>query len=226
MSKYPIIAREGWLPISLTVLLSAFVISRMGLNASLPLFLLSGLLVFLFRDPPRQTPSKPLAVISPVQGVVVSSDTLSDPWLDRQASRVRMKMGPLDIFALHSPVEGKVMKQWFIKPGREERQLPGIYQCAHWIKTDEGDDAVLIIRTRMFRTRTRCSLRAGERIGHGQRCGFILFGAEVEVLLAANSRVQAKIGDKVLAGSSILGELVHSADVQNNSHASVESSAT
>jgi hypothetical protein len=118
------------------------------------------------------------------------------------------------------------MNQWFIKPGHEQRQLSGFYQSAHWIKTDEGDDAVLVIRTRMFRSRLRCRLRAGERIGHGQRCGFILFGAEVEVLVAENSRLQAKIGDKVIAGSSILGELVHSADVQNSSHAAVEFSAT
>ncbi len=225
MSKYPLIAREGWIPIGLALMLSFLTVFKVGLLASLPAWLIMLLLVFIFRDPHRVTPSKPLAVISPVQASVILVDKTNDPWLERQATRIRLKMSPLDLFALHSPLEGKVMKQWYAKPAAGGGLNADFYQSAHWIKTDEGDDAVMVIYTRHLSSRLRCKLRAGERVGQGQRCGLVYFGAEVEVFLAENTRVQVGNGDKVVAGSSILGELVHLAEVSATTQPSSETSA-
>jgi len=55
----------------------------------------------------------------------------------------------------------------------------------------------------------RCYVHSGERIGQGQRCGIVPFGALVDVYVPLNSKVDIKVGDHVRAGSDTLATLVH-----------------
>ena len=80
---------------------------------------------------------------------------------------------------------------------------------AQWIQSDEKDDVLLIIETSRRSSRPKCYVQSGERIGQGQRCGFIRFGSQVDVLVPVSSRVSVSVGDDVLAGSDIIATLVH-----------------
>jgi phosphatidylserine decarboxylase len=50
-------------------------------------------------------------------------------------------------------------------------------------------------------------VREGDRIGRGQRFGLICFGSRLEVYLPQEAVPAVSEGDKVLAGSSVLGHL-------------------
>lgn len=205
MARIHHIAVEGWPLISLTGIGAAWLLYAGHWLTGVPLLVLSGVLAYCFREPVRKVPADPLGVVSPVDGRVVSIERAYDRHLDREALRVVVRMNLSGPYAVRSPIEGKVMKQWL--PG-EVKERKGDY--AQWIQTDEQDDVALVAQgLRRLIFRPRCYSAAGQRIGQGQRCGFIHFGTRVEVLLPANSRIMVHDGSEVLAGEDVLAHLVH-----------------
>ena len=166
------------------------------------------LLLYLFRDPARKVPAVPLGVVSPVDGKVVAVETVQDGYLDRQAQCVTIKMGFTSVYSAHSPMEGKIVEQWLDVPRKFSGADEATRTYAQWIQSDEEDDVVLVIEVNALYSRPQCYAHSGERIGQGQRCGFIRFGSQIDVLLPANSRVDVSVGDHVLAGSDIIATLV------------------
>ena len=215
--RYPLIAREGWMWIAV-VAMSALIVHLLYGAISAPLWLLVLVLLFLFRDPARKVPAVPLGIVSPVDGKVVAVETVHDSYLDRQALSISIKMGFTSVYSAHSPMEGKVLKQWLASPHKTDAEAmktasdvagekPISY--AQWIQSDEEDDVLLVIETRSRSSRPKCYVQSGERIGQGQRCGFIRFGTQVDVIIPDSSRVSVSVGDDVLAGSDIIATLVH-----------------
>ena len=206
------IAREGVVAVGVAALSAVAVAVYVDPVWSLPLWALTALLAFVFREPLPDIPNLPLAVLSPGDGVVVEVAEARDPWLERKALRVRVDLGGLGIGVLRSPVEGKVMDYWtsaqpFNEPGtlRVTGGSPNCYST--WVQTDEGDDVVFAVSSLRPISRFKLYSAPGERIGFGQRMGFIYFANVVDVYTPAGTRRQASTGDAVHAGSSVLAEL-------------------
>jgi len=205
-------------PIALVIGVAAMVVAMTaGLWWSALVWLLLGVAVYLLRDPVRVTTSAPLALVSPVDGRVYSVGAASDPYLRREAFLIRMRMNRRGAYVIRSPIEGKVFEQWFasgtpqsvVETGRPAEA--GAARCrAVWIKTDEGDDITLVMHPGCRLCRPRFRIATGERVGHGQRCGFLLGGAAlVDIFVPSSSRLDCSAGDPVLAGSTIVSTLVH-----------------
>lgn len=209
--RYPLIAREGWLWIAAIAVPAAIVNLSYGI-LSLPLWLLVLVLLFLFRDPMRKIPAVPLGIVSPVDGKIIAIDNVQDAYLNRPAICVSVKMGFTSVYSIHSPMEGRVQKQWLatsrkIQNTNSNAPAEEVEAYAQWIQSDEGDDLVMVIGAHSLRPQYYA--QSGERIGQGQRCGFIRFGSQVDVLIPQTSRVDVSVGDHVLAGSDIIATLVH-----------------
>jgi phosphatidylserine decarboxylase len=218
--RYPLIAREGWLWIAAVAVPAGLVNYFYGL-AALPLWLGVLFLLFLFRDPARKVPAIPLGVVSPVDGKVVAIDTVYDAYLDRQALSISVKMGFTSVYSAHSPMEGKVLKQWLDMPRTVAGVDEEVATYAQWIQSDEKDDLVLVIEASSSMSRPQCYAHSGERIGQGQRCGFIRFGSQVELLVPVSSRIAVSVGDQVSAGTDILATLVHAKAATPNTEQTV-----
>jgi phosphatidylserine decarboxylase len=50
-----------------------------------------------------------------------------------------------------------------------------------------------------------CRIQPGDRVLRGQRFGMICFGSRLDIYLPADIRLAASIGDKVQAGTTVLG---------------------
>ena len=207
--RFSVIARQG------LVLLLVWLIGAMALVLSgawpysAPLFALAVLTVYLYRDLPRRIPPRPNAIVSPLDGTILSIENGHDPYCERDALRIEAITHWNGPYVLRSPMEGKVVEQWFSPGSRGE---DGEYQSpmmAMWIRNDEDDDLVLVVTPRSRWLRMSCRAHAGERVGHGRRCGFIPLGARIEVFLPVNARVEIQAGQKVTAGDSILAQLIH-----------------
>lgn len=185
---------------------------RFGSLWSLPVLAVLGGLVFVFRERRRQVPAQPFAVVSPVDGTVVSVQAVRDPWLERESLRIRLRLPRPGITPLRSPVEGKVMDywtkagSWAAKEPDSEDRSPGVYTI--WIQTDEGDDIVFSIACATSLSRHKCDVPPGQRVGQGKRNGFIYFGHRVDVFLPPNARSMLREDAPVLAGSGVLATLV------------------
>lgn len=168
---------------------------------ALLLFLPSLFMVWLFRDPRRVIPSIPLGVVSPVDGEVISIAEVHDPYLDRPARHIVIQMSLFGVNSLRSITEGKVINTLRGQNDDAERAVH--------VQTDEGDDVVVVLRPGRWLGRLSCHVNTGERIGQGQRCGHILFGAQIDIYLPAKSRVDIEVGQQLRAGSDLLGEFIH-----------------
>lgn len=170
-----------------------------------PVWLVFSFLIFLFRDCRRQVPAIPLAIISPIDGKVIKIEEAYDPYLNRTACCIHLRQAMLGEFNVHSPVEGKVQNLWVHSPTN-----PDISQLAIWAQTDEEDDAVLTANLNSVLQHASCSVSVGEKLGQGQRCGFIALASDVTLYLPVSAHIAIKVGQSVRAGSDKLAEFIHS----------------
>ncbi len=203
--QYPVIAREGW-PFIVAVLLLAIAATRLGgLHLLLPVFFLLGVLVLLFRDPHRVVPSKPLAIIAPVDGRVLAVEPTDRGVLEREAIRIEIRVSHLGAYTARSPSEGKILNLRDNLAGGS--RLSGV--SGLWVHTDEGDDIVVLMSGNRRIGVPRSFVRYGERLGQGQRFAFIRLARTAEVYVPLSAEILVKPGDRVRAGSGMLAELVH-----------------
>jgi phosphatidylserine decarboxylase len=205
-NRYPLIARETWS--ILFVLLGLAVLAQLFIGPVAFVLALTVLFVtvYLFRDPDRIIPSQPLAIVSPVYGVVTLIEEAEEIRLHNKAIRVQITMRFHDIYSFRSPIEGKVMDQWCSAPNENESRR----HFDFYIKSDEGDIVVTAIRLRNLIRRFHVYLFSGERVGQGQRCGYFYFGGVIDVFLPLESKLQVEVGQYVQSGSSVLARLIHS----------------
>jgi len=211
--QHPVIARQAFWPLTILVLLALIVHYQLGIEYGIWLWSLTGITAFFFRDPRRQIPPLPLAVVAPVDGTVASVEKVIDPFLNRQAIRIQLVGSLTGVYTVRSAVEGKVQQQWFgtLPPKNDEGiySATGIPDYAQWTQTDEKDDVITTLSPKFLTSGVRCNTSSGERIGQGKACSFVPFGADAELLLAENTRIDVKPGDTIKAGSSVIATLVH-----------------
>jgi phosphatidylserine decarboxylase len=204
IKHYSLIARQGRPFVLLAIAIAAVAGYRYGWLLTLPIWLLPLLLAFMFRDPTRAVPADPLGIVSPVDGHITSIKKVHDHYLDRDAIRLQLRMNPLGIYTTRSPIEGKVMHQWYITDKAQLRA--GDPAFAQWVQTDEGDDLLLAMYRAPVVHHPHCSAQTGERVGQGQRCGFINFGAHIEMYLPIDARIHVKKGQTVIGGVTVLAD--------------------
>ncbi len=200
--RYPYFSRAGWPPFLVCAGLGFLIAHYLGWLWSVPVWLCCGFIVYLFRDPEREIPSSPLAVVSPADGQVTTVQEVDDPYLDRQSIQLVIQMNSAGVYSTRSPVEGKILEPR--NSGDGTNRPHGV-----WLKTDEDDDLVVVMHRGPLNNLPRCFVRIGERVGQGQRCGYIQMGGRVEVFLPLNSRVLVDTGSRVKAGSDVIATLVH-----------------
>lgn len=203
VSRNPFVAREGWPIIGTLAVVAGAVWQAGGLIWSAPIWVMALVVLFLFRDPDREIPSAPLAVVSPADGEVVAVEQTRGRYLDRECVRISIRMSPYGVYSTRSPVEGKILEI-----PQTNGSNPGM-PSGVWIQTAEKDDVVVVMNRGRLHTAPHCYVRIGERVGQGQRCGFVHLGSLVDIYVPANTRIKVKPGDRVQAGSAIVGTLVH-----------------
>ena len=215
MSPYPhpIIAREGWpfLGISFFVSLAASFFFGWW---SLPLWLATLFILQFFRDPARQVPEDPQAVVSPADGRIVWVGKAQDPYLKREALKVSVFMNVFNVHSNRSPVDGAVKEKWYFPGGFLNAALDKASleneRAALWLQTGPrtgSQDVTCVQVAGLIARRILCYVNAGSALARGQRYGFIRFGSRVDVYLPLDAEVKAAIGEKVYAAESVLARL-------------------
>ena len=208
------LAPEGRPAVVATAISAVAVYVAFGFLPTIPLWALVAALGYLYRDPVRAVPPRPLALVGPVDGRVASIRRTVDPWLKRDALRIGIRLPWHGIGPLRSPTEGKVMDYRLAHEAYRKADFcvasRRVAVChAMWVRTDEGDDVVMVVSSRWSFHRLRFSVNVGERIGQGRRCGFSHFGSRVDVLAPDSSRAEIAPGQSIEAGSMVIASLVH-----------------
>jgi phosphatidylserine decarboxylase len=174
---------------------------------------LFGLVVYFFRDPPRRVPTEVGQIVSPADGKIAEVTRLDhDEFIGGPAVRIGIFLSIFNVHINRAPVESRVI---------ELRYNPGLFLNAiradsawrnenTWIGLEEEQPPHrrLIVRqiSGQFARRIVCNLRSGEVVPRGHKFGMIKLGSRTELILPDSEalKIDAKIGQKVQAGTTIL----------------------
>jgi phosphatidylserine decarboxylase len=208
---HPIIAREGW-PFLLIALVVAVALSLASwwLLAVLAWIVFAFVLQF-FRDPPRNVPAQPNAVLAPADGRVVRIGKARDPYLDRDALMISVFMNVFNVHSNRSPVDATVDEVWY-HPGSFvnaslEKASTDNERNALKLVTASGAQITCVQIAGLIARRILCYVKRGDVLTRGQRYGFIRFGSRVDLYLPLDAVPRASVGDKVYATETIVAEL-------------------
>jgi phosphatidylserine decarboxylase len=115
-STYPIIAKEGWLFLFISISAS-LIIALWSLKASIPLWIISVFILQFFRDPTRTIPKGKNLIVSAADGRVISIEKTTDPYKKRRAIKVSVFMNVFNVHSNKAPVEGVIIDKWYF-PGK------------------------------------------------------------------------------------------------------------
>lgn len=213
MSGYPhpIIAREGWLFLSIAIVVSLLVTVWAGWLWALPLWIITLFVLQFFRDPPREVPQGERLVLSPADGRVVAVTTVTDPYAGREAIKISVFMNVFNAHSNRSPVDGRVEEieyfpGTFVNADLDKASLAN-ERNALQIRTADGALVTCVQVAGLVARRILSYVHAGDTLARGQRFGFIRFGSRVDVYLPTDARPRVGAGERVYATSTVLAEL-------------------
>ena len=208
---HPLIAREGWLFVLIALAAALGVGFLAGWWWSIPVWLAALFVLQFFRDPPRDVPEDPGAVLSAADGRVVEVSRAQDPYVRREAIKVSVFMNVFNVHSNRSPVDGVVKERWyfpgaFVNAALDKASLEN-ERNALWLRTRDGHDVTCVQVAGLIARRILCYVGAGAELERGQRFGFIRFGSRVDHYLPLEAEVKVAIGDKVKAAETVLAWL-------------------
>jgi phosphatidylserine decarboxylase len=183
------------------------------LIAAIFFVILSILVLNFFRDPERPVPADNHAIVSPADGLIVQ--LAEEEFEGRPVRRLSIFMSPLDVHVNRTPIAGSIKAINYKKGSfRVASQDLASIENEQNVFTVEGEQGVIVVKqiAGLLARRIVFWKRLGDSLARGERVGMIKFGSRVDVLVAPTVEWCVKVGDRVRAGSSILGTTTPQAD--------------
>jgi phosphatidylserine decarboxylase len=184
----------GWLGVGLTIWVAAF-----------------------FRDPKRGVPQGDQYIIAPADGLITLIVSVPPPrelageggLTDAEYTRVSIFMSVFDVHINRSPIAGTIRQVVYIagkfvnadldKASEDNERQHILVERHDGVKIGFTQIAGLIAR------RIVPFVKPGDMVAAGQRVGLIRFGSRVDVYLPAGTASKVALGQKTVAGETILG---------------------
>jgi len=165
-----------------------------------------------FRDPDRVIPSDEGAVVSPADGKVVTCEKIArSDYYDGECLKISIFMTVFNVHVNRMVYDGTITDVHY-HPGKffSANLDKASQENEHNALTLEGPGGhrmVVVQIAGLIARRIVCGVQAGTTLVRGERFGMICFGSRLDVYLPPEAAPHVKIGDKVKAGTSILGYL-------------------
>ena len=170
--------------------------------------LLAAFFLWFFRDPERQIPAGEGLIVSPGDGLVTETVTISTPSGPKQ--RISIFLSVFDVHVNRSPISGVLSAVHYQKGQYLNAMNPA--------SADRNEQNVVTVRGAGFEVtfkqiagllarRIVFTKRQGDVVERGERVGLIKFGSRVDVLLPADAELRVKKGQRVRGGASVLAEM-------------------
>jgi phosphatidylserine decarboxylase len=209
--KFPV-AKEGMIFIlPLGVLSLILWIFRLPLLAGFCTFL-TLFVIYFFRDPERSVPPGDKAVLSPADGKVIQvQPCVEERFLQGPAIKISVFMSLFNVHVNRHPLSGRIADCAY-SPGKFlradlDRASAANEQNTLLVETAEGVRLMVVQIAGLIARRIVCWVKKGDSVVRGQRFGLIRFGSRLDIYLPRDTQLQVRVGQKALAGQTILGHL-------------------
>lgn len=210
-TAYPV-ARAG-LPFIFTAAFVTAVFALLGWAVTALIGLCSFLFIcFFFRDPDRVIPTGKGSIVSPADGRVISlMEVENSPFYDGKCRKISIFMSIFNVHVNRVPHEGRIIKTEYY-PGKFfsanlDKASKDNEHNAIFLETDEGIRICFVQIAGLVARRILCHIQQGDMVQRGQRFGMICFGSRLDVYLPLTVEPAVKIGDRIKAGTSLLGTI-------------------
>ena len=179
---------------------------------TLVLLVTTTFVLMFFRDPERTTPEIARGVISPADGkIIIVEKTRDARFSDEELLKISIFMNVFNVHVNRIPFSGSVLKVHhvpgsFLAADSEKAHLNNEY-CAVKIFSSDRREITMVQIAGLIARRIICRLEPGDQVKRGERFGLIRFGSRVDLYLPHQSNPAVKVGDKVVAGESLLAYL-------------------
>lgn len=167
---------------------------------------------YFFRDPDRVIPESDSGVVSPADGKVIKVETVQDSRFYQGASKkISIFMSIFNVHVNRIPFSGTVTQVSYY-PGKFfsanlDKASSDNEHNAVFLETEGGHAICFVQIAGLVARRIICHVQANDGVKRGQRFGLICFGSRLDVYLPPDFNATVKVGDRVSAGTSVLGEL-------------------
>ena len=179
-------------------------------------FFLTFFVLWFFRDPQRNIPKDKNLIISSADGKVCLIDSAYPPEeLGMEAQKMKRICVFMNVFNVHinrSPVKGYVeeivyKKGKFLNASLDKASDKNERNSLVLI-TQNGTKIIVVQIAGLIARRILSFVTSNEELYQGERFGLIRFGSRVDIYMPLDAVEKCKVGDKVVAGESILASLV------------------
>jgi len=196
----------GWIMVGITIWVAAF-----------------------FRDPVRTTPDDAKLVVAPADGLITMIAQVPPPpelagpdgLADAEMTRISIFMSVFDVHINRSPVSGRVRRMAYVpgkflnadldKASEENERQHFLIEDGEGVRIGVTQIAGLLAR------RILTFVQEGDSVEAGQRIGMIRFGSRVDVYLPAGTGPKVLLGQRAIAGETVLAEIGSDSPVTGHS---------
>jgi len=205
---------EGW-KFAFIFFVSSLFMSLVYLPLAYVGYLLTLFTLWFFRNPERKTPKNSNYIISSADGKVCLIDNAIPPqevqFGTNQMLRICVFMNVFNVHINRSPIEGKIDKVIYKKGSFFNASLDKASEknerSSMIISNTNGTQLVVVQIAGLIARRILSFVSDNQYLDQGERYGLIRFGSRVDIYMPLNSSINCKVGDKVVAGESVLAIL-------------------
>ena len=210
-SRRSYIHPEGWrfaaifFSASVLLLMLSKILAMIG-------FILTAFVIWFFRDPKRNTPQDSNSVISSADGKVCLIDEAYPPKeVPIEAIKMKRICVFMNVFNVHvnrSPIAGRA-EQIIYKEGQFlnaslDKASDKNERSSLVLSSETGTKIVVVQIAGLIARRILSFISPNDQLSQGERFGLIRFGSRVDIYMPLDAVEQCKVGEKVIAGESIL----------------------
>ena len=178
-------------------------------------FLLTFFVLWFFRDPERDTPQDLNLIISSADGKVCLIDEAYPPEeLSMEAEKMKRICVFMNVFNVHvnrSPIQGRVenivyKKGQFLNASLDKASDKN-ERSSLILNSENGAKIIVVQIAGLIARRILSFISSSDQLNQGERFGLIRFGSRVDIYMPLDAVEKCIVGDKVVAGESILAAL-------------------
>ena len=201
----------GWPFVLGALVITALIWLLIGPIIGVPLLLLSGFLLFFFRDPERVHTESASAVISPADGkVMVAGAPTGEATPPGRWQQISIFLSPMNVHVNRIPVSGRVTRVEY-HPGRflpaYKKESGDLNERSEVTIDHEGQPIVVRQIVGVLARRVVCRTREGAEVKAGERFGVMKFGSRMDVFVPLDATLHSRVGDMVVGGVTVIATL-------------------
>jgi phosphatidylserine decarboxylase len=168
--------------------------------------------VYFFRNPERVIPEGENLVIAPADGkVIFVGEVEEERYFKERVTKVSIFMSVFNVHVNRVPCSGKVVEMYYNKGefvnASYDKASDANEQSGILLETDNGQRILFVQIAGLIARRIVTYPIIGDLLQRGARYGLIRFGSRLDIFFPKNSDVVVTLGEKTVAGETILGTL-------------------